>query len=72
MRGAIRKIKVGKAIGPGSTLVELLEALEVSGIDKNVKITTLLNKIYGTGQIPPDIPKSIFIAPPKETMENRV
>ena len=41
---------LGKAICPGSIPVELLEALQVYGIDKNIKITTLLNKIYGTGQ----------------------
>ena len=28
------------------------------------KIPTLLNEIYDTGQIPPDISKSIFIALP--------
>ena len=72
MRGAIIKMKLGKATGPSSIPVELLEALQVYGIDMNVKITTLLNKIYGTRQIPPDIPKSIFIALPRETMENRV
>ena len=64
-------MKSGKATCPRSISVELLEALEVYGIDKNIKITTLLNKIYGTGQIPPDIPKSIFIALPKETMDNK-
>ena len=65
-------MNLGKTTGPGSIPVELLEALQVYGTEKDIKITTLLNKIYGTGQIPPDIPKSIFIALPKETMDNRV
>ena len=45
IRAAIRKMKLGKATGPGSIIVELLEALEVYGIDK---ITTLLNKLNDT------------------------
>ena len=57
IRAAIRRMKLGKATGPGSISVELLEALEDYGIDK---ITTLLNEIYDTGQIPSDISKSIF------------
>ena len=46
-----------------STSVEFLEELEDYGIDK---IVTLLNHIYDTGQIPGDMPKSIFIAVPKK------
>ena len=42
--------------------MKVLEALEDYGI---CKITTLLNEIYDTGQIPPDNSKSIFIALPK-------
>ena len=45
---AIRKMKLGKATGPDSISVELIEAREDYGIDK---ITTLLHKIYDTGQI---------------------
>ena len=55
----MRKMKLGKAMGLDSVSVELLEALEDYGIDK---ITTLLNEIYDTSQIPPDISKFIFIA----------
>ena len=44
--------------------MELLEALEDYGIDK---ITT---QIYDTGQMPPDIYKSIFIASPKKPYNN--
>ena len=47
-------MKLGKAAGPDSISVELLETLEDYGI--------LLNK----GQIPPDISKSIFIVLPKK------
>ena len=62
-RSAIRKMNFGKAIGPVSILVKLLGALEDNGIDQ---ITTLLNEIYNTGQIPPDNSESIFIALPKK------
>ena len=60
---AMRKMKSSKATGPDSISVELLEALEDYGIDK---ITTLLNQIYDSGHIPPDISKSIFRALPKK------
>ena len=59
IRAAIRKMKLGKATGP----VELVAALEDYGIDK---ITTLINGIYGIGQISPEISKSILIALPKK------
>ena len=52
-----------KKSGPDSISVKLLEALEDYGIHK---ITTILNTIYETGQIPPDISKSIFITLPKK------
>ena len=51
-------MKLGKATGPDSITLELLEALEDYGIDK---ITTLLNEIFGTSQITPDISKSIHV-----------
>ena len=38
----------------------------------NDNIVTILNKIYETGQNPPDISKSIFIALPKKTGGNIV
>ena len=63
IRAAIRKIKSGKATGPDNISVELLEALEDYGTDK---ITTLLNEIYDTDQIPPDNSKSIVFALPKK------
>ena len=66
---AIRKMKLGKRTGPDSISVELLEPLEDYGIDKT---TTLFNKTYDTCKIPRDISKSIFIALPKETIDNRV
>ena len=62
-------MKLGKVTGPGSTSVELFETPEDYGM---YMITALLNKIYDTGQIPPNISKSIFIALPKEIMDNRV
>ena len=53
IRAAIKKMKQGKAT------VELLEALEDYGTNK---ITRLLDEIYDSGQILPDISKSVFIA----------
>ena len=58
IRAALRK-----ETDPNSISVELLKALEDYGIDM---ITTLLNEIYDTGQVPLDMSKSIFIALPKK------
>ena len=66
---AIRKMKLGKATGPDSISVELLEAFKNYGIDK---ITLLFNEIHDTGQIPPDISKSIFISLPKKPTQQSV
>ena len=63
VREAIRKMKTGKATGPDGLSIELIEALEEYAIEK---VTTLLNKIYDTGQIPVDMSRSIFIALPKK------
>ena len=64
VREAMRKMKTGKATGPDGLSIELIEALEEYGIEK---VTTLLNEIYDTGQIPVDMSRSIFIALPKKT-----
>ena len=63
VRKAMRKMKTGKATGPDGLSIELIEALEEYGIEK---VTTLLNEIYDTGQIPVDMSRSIFIALPKK------
>ena len=63
VREAMRKMKTGKATGPDGLSIELIEALEEYGIEK---VTTLLNEIYDTGQIPVDMSRSIFIALPKK------
>ena len=63
VREAMRKMKTGKATGPDGLSIELIEALEEFGIEK---VTTLLNEIYDTGQIPVDMSRSIFIALPKK------
>ena len=65
--GTIPSLCTNKGTGPDSIQAELLEALEDYGIDK---IISLQNEIYDTGQIAPDISKSIFIA--KETRGNSV
>ncbi|GFR64660.1 LINE-1 retrotransposable element ORF2 protein [Elysia marginata] len=53
----------GKATGPDGVAVEIKEALEEYGVEK---LTSLLNEIYDTGEIPTDISRSVFIALPKK------
>ena len=48
---------------PDGLSIELIEDLEEYEIEK---VTTLLNEIYDTGQIPIDMSRSIFIALPKK------
>ena len=48
---------------PDGLSIELMEALEEYEIEK---VTTLLNEIYDTGQIPIYMSRSIFIALPKK------
>ena len=62
-RATIGNMKSSKARGPNSVSVEPLEALAHYKIDK---IATLLNAIYDTGLIEPEISKFIFIALPKK------
>ena len=62
IRAALRKMKLGKAIGPDSMSVELLEALEDYEIDK---ITTLLNENYDISDSTVTS-KLIYIALPKK------
>ena len=69
VREAIRKMKTGKATGPDGLSIKLIEALEEYGIEK---VTTLLNEIYDTGQIPVDMSRSIFYSTTKETRSNRL
>ena len=58
----MKRTKKGKAPGPDSINIELLEAFEEFGVDQ---ITNILSNIYETDQIPEDLSKSIFIALPK-------
>ena len=57
-------MKLGKATSPDSISVDLLEALEDYEIDKDRNIYS--TKSMTTGQNPPKISKSIFIALPKK------
>ncbi|GFS26516.1 LINE-1 retrotransposable element ORF2 protein [Elysia marginata] len=59
VRAAIRKMKAGKATGPDGVAVEMIEALEEYRVEK---LTSLLNNIYDTGEIPTDISRPVFIA----------
>ncbi|GFR98655.1 LINE-1 retrotransposable element ORF2 protein [Elysia marginata] len=63
VRAVIKKMKAGKATGPDGVAVEMIEALEEYGVEK---LTSLLNEIYDTGEIPTDISRSVFIALPKK------
>ena len=58
-----RKMKSGKTTGSDSIALEIFEALRYYGIDN---IATLRNEIYVTGQIPPTISKSTFVALPEK------
>ena len=63
VRQALKKMKNGKAPGPDKICIEMITSLEEFGLDL---ITSFLNRIYTTGQIPDDLKKSIFIALPKK------
>ena len=63
MREALKNTKNGKAPGPDKICIEMITSLEEFGLDL---ITSFLNRIYTTGQIPNDLKKSIFIALPKK------
>ena len=62
-RVPLKKMKLGKATAPDNKSVELLEALEDYGADK---ITTLINEINDSDNVPPDISESIYLALPKK------
>ena len=62
VREAIKHIRHGKATGPDNISIEMIAALENFGI---VQLTTILNQIYETGNIPEDLLKSIFVTLPK-------
>ena len=59
---AIKHIRHGKATGPDNISIEMIEALEDFGI---IQLTTILNQIYETGNIPEDLMKSMFVTLPK-------
>ena len=63
VRHAIKKMKIGKATGTDGVAVEMISAVEDMGVEH---VTRTLNSIYGTGYIPKDMQKSIFIAIPKK------
>ena len=63
VRKAVKSMKKGKAAGPDKITVEMIESLDEFGIDM---LTDFLNAIYGTGEIPSDLSKSICIALPKK------
>ena len=63
VENATRDTNKGKATGSDQIPVEVYEALDVWGIKR---LTTLLNNIYDTGNIPNDMLSSTFITLPKK------
>ncbi|GFO15737.1 endonuclease-reverse transcriptase [Plakobranchus ocellatus] len=57
-------MKRGKAEGPDDIPSEMLSAPCEFVV---TEITELLNTIHSTGEIPTDLKKSVYIAPPKKT-----
>ena len=55
--------KTGKAAGPYEVNLEMILALGEEGVDL---LWELFNNLYETGQLPDEMPKSIFIAIPKK------
>ena len=63
VQAAVRSMKSNKATGPDEISAELIQSLGELGI---TKLTEVLNEIYNTGVIPPELTKSIFIVLPKK------
>ncbi|BFZ09144.1 hypothetical protein BsWGS_12183 [Bradybaena similaris] len=63
VQNALRYIKSSKIPEPEYITTEMISALEECGTDQ---MTRLLNTIYDTGDIHPDLCKSIFIQIPKK------
>ena len=59
----MRKMKYGKAAGPGNITIETLVALGDWGVDL---ITDLLNELYDNVETPEEMCKSIFMVLPKK------
>ena len=62
IRGAIKNMKNGKAMGEDGVCVEMLEAMGEFAIDK---LTVIANQIYANGIITEHMRKSVFITIPK-------
>ncbi|XP_047482487.1 uncharacterized protein LOC125034631 [Penaeus chinensis] len=62
-KAAVGKVKKNKAAGPDEIVTEMVTAMEDFGIEK---LTNVINDIYGSGEIPKELSKSIFIALPKK------
>ena len=55
---ALKSMKYGKATGPDNISIEMIEALEDTGINK---FESNMNKMYNTCTIPNSLSRSIFI-----------
>ena len=64
MQATLKKMKKKhKAGGPDEIVTEMITSLEEYG---DSKVTHIINEIYGTGEIPEDLCRSVFIALPKK------
>ena len=59
---ALKSMKYGKATGPDNISVEMIEALEDTGINK---LESIMNKMYNTGTIPNSLSRLIVFTLPK-------
>jgi len=63
IESALKRMKYGKATGPGNISVEMLEALEDIGINK---MESIMNKMHNTGTLLKSLSRSIFAPLPKQ------
>ena len=63
VRKALMKMKAGKVVGPDNIAVEMIEALDDFGIAKTAEMA---NSFYSSGNFPPELTKSAFVAIPKK------
>lgn len=59
VQNALKNLKYGKALSPDNFEIEIINALQECGIDHIIR---LLNTVYNTGDIPPNLCKFMFTA----------
>lgn len=63
VQSALEYMGSGGTPEPDNITVEVTSALEECGVDR---FTGLLNMVYGAGDVPPDLCRSMFIAIPEK------